>query len=154
MDVLSATNEIGEWAINGIKGFAYSPAVVSDSVPFYTITKIDSLFELGTLATFHLPIWSSLVAQPKIAYPKGVVFVVPPRRPDQHPITFWRVESWSDPNLGDDNDSQASPQFELYEPNFHKMMRKIGYDLTSKQGLNFGKGRRNLLRSFVPKGKN
>lgn len=30
----------------------------------------------------------------------------------------------------------------------------MGYDLASKQGLNFGRGWRNLLRSFVPKGKN
>jgi len=29
----------------------------------------------------------------------------------------------------------------------------MGYDLTSGLGLNFGKGRRTLLRSFVPKGK-
>jgi len=29
----------------------------------------------------------------------------------------------------------------------------MGYDLTSGPGLNFGKGRRALLRSFVPKGK-
>ena len=33
------------------------------------------------------------------------------------------------------------------------MMGSIGYDLTSGPGLNFGKGRRTLLRSFVPKGK-
>ena len=29
----------------------------------------------------------------------------------------------------------------------------MGYDLTNGPGLNFGKGRRTLLRSFVPKGK-
>jgi len=32
-------------------------------------------------------------------------------------------------------------------------MENMGYDLTSGFGLNFGKGRRTLLRSFVPKGK-
>ena len=32
-------------------------------------------------------------------------------------------------------------------------MKSMGYDLTSGPGLNFGKGRRTLLRSFVPKGK-
>ena len=33
------------------------------------------------------------------------------------------------------------------------MMENMGYDLTSGLGLNFDKGRRILLRSFVPKGK-
>ena len=33
------------------------------------------------------------------------------------------------------------------------MMENMGYDLTSSPGLNFGKGRRMLLRSFIPKGK-
>jgi len=33
------------------------------------------------------------------------------------------------------------------------MMENMGYDLTSGHGLNFGKGRRTLLRSFVPKRK-
>ena len=32
-------------------------------------------------------------------------------------------------------------------------MKCMGYDLTNRPGLNFGKGRRTLLRSFVPKGK-
>ena len=30
---------------------------------------------------------------------------------------------------------------------------KMGYDFTKGSGLNFGKGKRALLRSFVPKGK-
>ena len=33
------------------------------------------------------------------------------------------------------------------------MMERIGYDLTKGSGLNFGKGKRALLHSFVPKGK-
>jgi hypothetical protein len=34
------------------------------------------------------------------------------------------------------------------------MMERMGYDLDSRPGLNFGKGRRTLLPFFVPKGKN
>jgi len=45
------------------------------------------------------------------------------------------------------------PLFSHYKPNVLKMMENMGYDLTSGHGLNFGKGRRTLLRSFVPKGK-
>jgi len=33
------------------------------------------------------------------------------------------------------------------------MMENMGYDLTNGRGLNFDKGRRTLLQSFVPKGK-
>jgi len=33
------------------------------------------------------------------------------------------------------------------------MMRKMGYSLQRGNGLNFGKGRRDFLRNFVPKGK-
>jgi len=33
------------------------------------------------------------------------------------------------------------------------MMERMGYDLTKAPGLNFGKGKQALLRSFVPKGK-
>jgi len=32
-------------------------------------------------------------------------------------------------------------------------MKKMGYNLKQGAGLNFGKGRRNLMRNFVPKGK-
>jgi len=39
------------------------------------------------------------------------------------------------------------------KPNVLRMMENMGYDLTSGLGLNFGKGRRTSLRSFVPKGK-
>jgi len=33
------------------------------------------------------------------------------------------------------------------------MMERIGYHLTKGSGFNFGKGKRALLHSFVPKGK-
>ena len=48
---------------------------------------------------------------------------------------------------------QESPQFGHYEPKALRMMKSMGYDLTNGPGLNFGKGRTTLLRSFVPKGK-
>ena len=33
------------------------------------------------------------------------------------------------------------------------MMERTGYDFTKRSGINFSKGKRALLRSFVPKGK-
>ena len=44
-------------------------------------------------------------------------------------------------------------QFSHYESNVLRMMKNIWYDLTSGPGFNVDKGRRTLLRSFIPKGK-
>jgi len=33
------------------------------------------------------------------------------------------------------------------------MMKRMGYDITKGSGLNFGKGKRAILRSFLPEGK-
>ena len=53
----------------------------------------------------------------------------------------------------DSESENESPQFSHYEPNVLRMMENMGYDLTNGPGLNFGKGRRTLPQSFVPKGK-
>ena len=45
------------------------------------------------------------------------------------------------------------PLIRLLWANVLRMMENMGYDLTKGPGLNFGKGRRALPRSFVPKGK-
>ena len=50
-------------------------------------------------------------------------------------------------------DNAESPQFSHNGPHARRMMEKMGYDLTKRFGLSFGKERRTLLRSFVPKGK-
>lgn len=97
------------------------------------------------LTTFHLPIWSLLATQLKITDLKGIVFEVSPQRLDQPLTIFGRVESLPDPYISTDNDDQASPCFKLYKPNSRQMIRKMGYDLTFKQDLNFGKGKRNPL---------
>ena len=67
-------------------------------------------------------------------------------------ILFGRVESKL--MIREDSESETKlSQFSHYEPNVLKMMENIGYDLISGLGLNFGKGRQTLLRSFIPKGK-
>jgi len=53
----------------------------------------------------------------------------------------------------DSESDDESPQFSHYEPNILRMMENIRYDLTNGPGLNFDKGRRTVLQSFVPKGK-
>ena len=49
--------------------------------------------------------------------------------------------------------NSPTPQFVHYEPNVLKMMEKMGYDLMNGPGLNVGKRRRTLLRSFILKAK-
>ena len=46
-----------------------------------------------------------------------------------------------------------SSQFYHYGPNTCRMMDNIAYDLTKRSSLNFGQGRRTLLRSYAPKQK-
>ena len=53
----------------------------------------------------------------------------------------------------DSENENESPQFSHYEPNVLRMMENMGYDLINGPGLNFGKGRRIMLRSFIQKGK-
>jgi len=71
---------------------------------------------------------------------------------NQKPILFRRIESELMPRE-DSESKNESPQFSHYEPNVFRMIENIGYDLTMGPSLNFGKGRRTLLQSFVPKGK-
>ena len=78
--------------------------------------------------------------------------MVPATRKGQKPILFGRIKS--ELMYREDSESEnESPQFSHYEPNVLRMMEGMGYDLTKSSGLNFGKGRRTLLPSFVPKGK-
>ena len=78
--------------------------------------------------------------------------MVPARRRGQKSILFERIES----ELMSHKDSESeneSPQFSHYEPSVLRMMKRIWYDLINGPGLNFDKGRRTLLQSFVLKGK-
>jgi len=83
---------------------------------------------------------------------QGTFFEGPARHNGQKLILFGRVESKL--IIREELKSEIElPQFSHYEPNVLKMMENMGYDLTSGSGLNFGKGRRTLLRPFVPRGK-
>jgi len=78
--------------------------------------------------------------------------MVPARRKGQKLILFGQIKSELMSHEESESENE-SPQFTHYEPNILRMMESMGYDLTNGPGLNFGKGRRTLLRSFVPKGK-
>ena len=78
--------------------------------------------------------------------------MVPARCKVQKLILFGRFKS----ELMSREDSESeneSPQFSHYKPNVLRMMERMGNDLINGPGLNFGKGRRTLPRSFIQKGK-
>ena len=76
--------------------------------------------------------------------------MVPARRKDQKSILFGIVEVRSMTRESSKNDNEF-PQFSHYESNQND--GEHGVRPNKGPGLNFGKGRRTLLWSFVPKGK-
>ena len=126
----------------------------SDSVPSDTSTDVDDdpWSAIDALTLLHVPMRSSLMVYQDVSDAQGTLLMVPARRKGQNQILFGRVESKSMTREDSESDDEY-PQFSHYEPNVFKMMENMGYDLTNGPGLNFDKGRRTLLRSFVPKGK-
>ena len=83
---------------------------------------------------------------------EGFVFVVPPTKRNQSLIVFGRVQPWMSVVIDPGSYSEPS-QFFYCVRSAHKMMRRMGYNLQRGNGLNFRRGRRGLLWTFVPKGK-
>lgn len=79
---------------------------------------------------------------------------MPARWPYQQPIIFRKVKSWPEVRTDNKSNNQAASQFSHYEQIFYQMMKKMSYNLTRKLGLNFGRGRQDLLCSFIPQEKN
>ena len=143
-----------QWYINEELDLAYFFVFTSDSVPSDTSTDVDDnpWSAIGALISLHVPVRSSLTAYQDVSDAQESLFMVPARRKSQKPILFRRIK----PELMPHEDSESeneSPQFAHYELNVLRMMENMGYDLTKSHGLNFDKGRRILLRSFIPKGK-
>jgi len=70
----------------------------------------------------------------------------------QSPIIFGRAQLRRSTVTDSSSDSEP-PQFFHNARSAQHMMKKMGYNLQHGSGLNFGKGRRDFLRNFVPKGK-
>ena len=107
---------------------------------------------MDALTSLHVLIKSSLKTYQDVGDAQESVFMVLTRHKGQKLILFGRIKS----ELMSHKDSESeneSPQFYHYEPNVLRIMESMGYDLTNGPGLNFGKGRRTLLQSFIPKGK-
>ena len=126
----------------------------SESIPSDTSTDMgeDVWSAMDALTSLHVPIKSSFGTYHDDGDAQGSSFMVPARQKGQRPILFGRIMSEPTPHEESEGEEEP-PQFNHYEPRTFKMMKRMGYDLASRPGLNFGKGRRSLLRSFVPKGK-
>ena len=107
---------------------------------------------MDALTALHVPVKSSFGTYQDNGNTQESIFMIPARRKGQKPILFGRMTTEPTPREESESEEE-SPQLSHYEPKALKMMKCMGYDLTNRPGLNFGKGRRTLLRSFVPKGK-
>jgi len=154
LDVNNTVNDVGEWYINKELDLAYLSAFASDSVSSDISTNVgdDPWSAIDALILLQVPVRSSLTVYHDVSDAQGSLFKVPARRKGPRLILFGRVESKSITREDSESENEP-PQFSHYEPNVLRMMENIGYDLTSGPDLNFGKGRRTLLRSFVLKGK-
>ena len=154
LDVNNTADDEDEWYINEELDLAYFSVFASNSVPSDTSTDVDNdpWSTIDALKSLHVPVRSSLTAYQSVSDAQGSFFEVPARHKGQKLILFGRVESKSLTHESSESDDE-SPQFSHYEPNVLRMMENMGYDLTNGPGLNFGKERRTLLRSFVPKEK-
>ena len=83
---------------------------------------------------------------------EGAVLVIPPSKEGQLPIIFGRAQPGGS-TAADSSPDSDTPQFFHYARSARHIMKKMGYSLKHGEGLNFGKGRRSLLRNFMPKGK-
>lgn len=104
--VTDVVDEAGDWVINEDIDIAYMPVVASNSLPSYTNTEVDRLFELETLITFHLPIQSSLISHSEIVVDKNAIFEVPARQSNQRPIVFENVKTQFRQDSDSENDDQ------------------------------------------------
>ena len=118
----------------------YLFALASDSILSDISTDVDSdhVFAIDALSSLHVPIKSSFMTDERKGDAHGTFFKVPARRKGQKPILFGRIEPKPVifESSGGDSDSL---QFFQYGSKSHHMMKRMGYDLTKKSDLNFGK---------------
>ena len=99
-----------------------------------------------------MPLSMLSVTSTSVENGEGSVFVVPPSKKNQSLIVFGRVQPWMSAVIDPGSYSEPS-QFFYCVRSAHKMMRRMGYNLQRGNGLNFRRGRRGLLWTFVLKGK-
>ena len=126
------SEEEGEWVINDNISFDY-PA---------SIGSIKSAMD-GSL---HMPLPKADVFSTSVEAIKGATLVIPPSKQGQLPIIFGRARPGRFLTTDSSSESDA-PQFFHYAPSARHIMKTMGYNLKQGAGLNFGKGRRSLMRN-------
>jgi len=132
----------------------YLSAFALDSVSSDTSTNVgsDPWSAMNALTSVCAPIKLSLLIREKIEVAHNALFKVPAKRKSQKLILVGRIETEPVACESSGGNSESS-QFFHYGQKSRHMMERMGYDFIKKSGLNFGKEKRALLRSFVPKGK-
>ena len=110
------------------------------------------LFESVANSSLHMPLHKSSMSDTSVKCAEGSVFIIPPSKRSQSSIIFSRAQLRR-PEVTDLSSDSEPSQFFHYVRSAQHMMRKMGYSLQHRGGLNFEKGRRDFLRNFVPKGK-
>ena len=85
----------------------------------------------------------------KVKDAHNAFFEVPAKRKGQNPILFEQIETELIACESSGGNSEP-PQFFHYGQKSHHMTERMGYDFIKESGLNFGKRKQALLRSFAP----
>jgi len=125
--------------------------VIKENVTFDYPVSVDAIKFVDN-SSLYLPLSMLSMTSTPVENSEGSIFVIPPSKMSQSPIVFGRVQPRMSAVTDSGSDSEP-PQFFHYARSAHHMMRKMGSNLQHGNGLNFRRGRRGLLRAFVPKGK-
>jgi len=125
--------------------------VINENITFDYPVSVN-LFNSTGDTSLHMPLFMLSVTSMPIENGEGSVFVVPPSKRNQSSIVFGRVQPRMSAVTNSDSNSEP-PQFFYYARSVHHMMRRLRYNLQRGNSLHFGRGRRGLLRTFVPKEK-
>jgi len=125
--------------------------VTNDNISFDYLASV-GLFESIMDSSLHMPLHKPSASSTPMESIEGAVLVIPPFKEGQSPIIFGKAQPRGSAAADSSSDSDT-PQFFHYARPARHIMKKMGYNLKHGEGLNFKKGRRSLLRNFVPKGK-
>jgi len=125
--------------------------VINDNISFDYPVSVE-LLESVKDNSLHMPLHKLSASSTPVEFIEGSVLVVPPSKEGQLLIVFGKAQLQRSAAADSSSDSD-SPQFFHYVQPTHHMMKKMGYNLKHRKGLNFGKGIRGLLRNFMPRGK-
>ena len=117
--------------------------MINENVIFDYLVSVD-FFKSVDDTFLHMPLSMISMTSTPIESGEGSVFVIPPSKRSQSPTVFSRVQLGMSV-VTDSSLDLEPPKIFYYARSTKHMMRKMGYNLQSGNGLNFEKGRRDFL---------